>query len=104
MVSNMDTGNPGLRAEDSSSSTHSPLSEEKDDIEALKHAGHAASKLALSEEEILARARANPAETLPVSLTFAPDDKGQPTYYLFREYARRRHVCSSLCSLLDCGH
>ncbi len=100
----MNTGNPGLRAEDSSSSTHSPLSEEKDDIEALKHTGHAASKLALSEEEILARARANPTETLPVSLTFAPDDKGQPTYHLFREYARRRHVCSSLCSLLDCGH
>lgn len=54
----------------------SPHSSNKSDVEEGKHISN--TKLAYSEEEALANARANPEETLPVYLTFAPDDKDNP--------------------------
>ena len=54
----------------------SPNSSFKDDQVETNHISKA--KLALSECEALARARANPAETPQIYLTFAPDDKDNP--------------------------
>lgn len=54
-----------------------PSDVEKEDIE-LNQVSNTQSKLALSEDEALVRARANPQESLPIYLTFAPDDKDSP--------------------------
>ena len=56
----------------------SPQASLKDDVEQLNHISNAKSKLPLSADEALSRARTYPEETLPIYLTFAPDDKENP--------------------------
>lgn len=60
----------------------SPDASDKGDVE---HLSKPDSKLALSEEEALARSRADPEGMLPIYLTFAPNDRDNP-----RNWAKRR--------------
>lgn len=54
---------------------HLSDSSDKGDVE---HLNKPDSKLALSEEEALARSKADPESMLPIYLTFAPNDTDNP--------------------------